>query len=966
MFGTPPSDATLTARVAQLEALVAALTGTVADNAQGADGAIDTVAAERQAGDAAALAAADFAVDAANRLVAQVDTRLGTEIQLRAAETSHLNARVSGLIGEVDVRVGLAEAYVLRAELADESIQIGADAKDTIAEARALVSVGDLFRAFGPGPTLVTYRKTGEVAQEQKIVIKSAELIDAEREAVRTEFSPVLRRGAIGRASITSTAATSSTPGTYIFHDQPYEAAQITALRIRNPFTGSRTVTIGRHILAEGVFTAVPGQTWTSVLIPAGAGTFTVPCKALKNEGEYFGISAEIAAFAYDVATGDSGGYYFSATAQAGTINQSGLVTNVRLLIGADYEYVAATPSKIDDLQSQLDANVTSIGAAQSDLIAQMNALDQIATRNLEIVGTPRNYASAGSYTPGNDASGFFEWAVGVRTGVNVPDNARLSAIRTTLYYGAAVARVEACLFSRAHSGNTNLAPNGTDAQEWPSWVSVDVADLGFAPSSFGDYIWLSPDGYAPLAAGKHFYLRVRAYYADDTRAPSGMGNCGALAVTSGANLERGFFRLCAKALAATQNWAAVSDVGSLAVAVYDYAYEVKEAASAHSVEVGLLTAAYVELAATDLTVTLSGYVRRYGGKEQVGAAITHPAPTAGFERVDLIVAARTNGAIARVAGTERAADLDAQEWQPAIPANSILLARVLVTPTTATPVNAAQFRGLIKVGRESEFAAHVLRNRQCLRRTLGKAARAAPIKLGITGDSLTAFQSIAGQAGMPYTANGPLRDRYNSYFAGYPSDTLALLPKYDFGDGLGAEHIKVGIGWWLKAGLDAIAGAEVVDYRNYGIGGTTSAATQYNGLYPARMAAQLADNLDVAGSSFGMNERGSTSTYANTVNIIGQHQANGSETFVIGVQRPNATQSLSNWRYTNEALYAAAMDTGSAYISTLMVADDQNLGAMIPAQMLGALTEQAGPGNHGGIFEHSIYGRAAQEQLGI
>lgn len=122
MFGSPATDATLEDRVAQLEAAIASLTGTVDGNAGSVAQAIDAVAQQRLAGDDAALAAVNDAVAGSVERSEQVDTRLGAEIVIRAQETDHLNQRVDGLLGEVDTRVGVAEFYAERAALSEANV----------------------------------------------------------------------------------------------------------------------------------------------------------------------------------------------------------------------------------------------------------------------------------------------------------------------------------------------------------------------------------------------------------------------------------------------------------------------------------------------------------------------------------------------------------------------------------------------------------------------------------------------------------------------------------------------------------------------------------------------------------------------------------------------------------------------------------------------------------------------------
>ncbi|PXW75991.1 hypothetical protein C7451_106155 [Blastomonas natatoria] len=377
---------------------------------------------------------------------------------------------------------------------------------------------------------------------------------------------------------------------------------------------------------------------------------------------------------------------------------------------------------------------------------------------------------------------------------------------------------------------------------------------------------------------------------------------------------------------------------------------------------------ASVDVALVGNNLTVSGKLFANGNEVAVSDTVTFTAAAAGKEWAFGVYADRLTGAISTEATEQRDEELDAIEYLPATPAGKILLARALVRDSGAVgAVNCAQFRGLIKIGQEGNMARHVERNRGLLRPVIGKAMRGDAINWGGYGDSITALQTGApSDSAVRYAANGEWRDRRSVYFSAYPSDTLALLPLFDFGDGSGQVHTKIGWNWSIKAALDAIAGADVVDYLNYGIGGTTSANSDNNGLWPARIAVPLAASLDAVVIAFGMNERGSTSTYANIVNMAGQFQAEGAIPIVMGCPRPHADESVSNWRYTCDALEAAAMDSGAAFISTTAIADDRNLGAMgMPAEALCSTNIGAG-GNHPGIFELQQYGRAAVEQLGL
>ncbi|PTT37201.1 hypothetical protein DBR33_18405, partial [Stenotrophomonas sp. HMWF022] len=125
--------------------------------------------------------------------------------------------------------------------------------------------------------------------------------------------------------------------------------------------------------------------------------------------------------------------------------------------------------------------------------------------------------------------------------------------------------------------------------------------------------------------------------------------------------------------------------------------------------------------------------------------------------------------------------------------------------------------------GGEADWQQLLMHNRACLRRLLGKAARGEAVKVASYGDSIVAVQL----GDPPYTANGAARDRPENYLINMPADTVAALPKYDFGDGAGQVHVKISAVWPLIAALE-LASGQPVEYLNFGRGGTTSGSTQH------------------------------------------------------------------------------------------------------------------------------------------
>lgn len=117
--------------------------------------------------------------------------------------------------------------------------------------------------------------------------------------------------------------------------------------------------------------------------------------------------------------------------------------------------------------------------------------------------------------------------------------------------------------------------------------------------------------------------------------------------------------------------------------------------------------------------------------------------------------------------------------------------------------------------GSEDDWQQLLMHNRSCLRRLLGKIARGEAITVASYGDS-----TVAVQLGTPpYTANGTTRDRPENYLISMPADTVAALPKYDFGDGAGQVHVKISAPWSLIAALEQASG-QPATYLNFGRGG--------------------------------------------------------------------------------------------------------------------------------------------------
>jgi hypothetical protein len=136
---------------------------------------------------------------------------------------------------------------------------------------------------------------------------------------------------------------------------------------------------------------------------------------------------------------------------------------------------------------------------------------------------------------------------------------------------------------------------------------------------------------------------------------------------------------------------------------------------------------------------------------------------------------------------------------------------------------------------------------------------------------------------------------------------------------------------WYLINFLQNKYGS-AISYNNYGIAGTSSGSSATNGLDTSRIQVLVADTSTLVVLNFGMNEMGSSATYANVKSIIQQGQAVGKEFIVMGCPRPNSYgghSTIAQLRITNNSLKQAAMDTGSAFVPVQYFVEDDRLGFM-------------------------------------
>lgn len=302
-------------------------------------------------------------------------------------------------------------------------------------------------------------------------------------------------------------------------------------------------------------------------------------------------------------------------------------------------------------------------------------------------------------------------------------------------------------------------------------------------------------------------------------------------------------------------------------------------------------------------------------------------------DRYDSIFLDLQNGSLSLVEGTVR--DVDAEEYLPATPIGKIRLCNIAVTGDNIRIIPTFGKRNAIVKGDIAAF--------------YEKLKSGKPVKVLGYGDSITAIGSSR-----LYTPNSKDNDRYERFFSRYPKDTVGLIEKFDFNDGAGKKHCKLGWNWKLVEAIEKKYGNKV-EYLNCGIGGTCSDVSKFNGLYPDRIEAALETKPDLVVLAFGMNELGSRRTEKNMDEIIKKFKAVGADVIVMGVPQICGTrEDIDKWKKTNDILKGVAKSNNCSFIDTAQV----NLG--IAAEHICS----ANMYNHPGINELEKYGEALAKVL--
>ncbi|CAM3089984.1 SGNH/GDSL hydrolase family protein [Paracoccus nototheniae] len=886
-------------------------------------------AAVTSASGSAGAAAADRA--AIEPLAAQVDgdaQAVETSRQLVAADLSSTQslATAAGTSASVaDQRAGDAETaaaqaggILTQATTARDAAFVNANVYADIATGRAAVADLQQFQVVS-GDEIIRYRRDSVSTQTEMARYPSASALSKSVDAL-SELSFMARSGQpIAGANLAS--------GTYVLNQPASADGEVYRLDIWS--LSATTVSLRR-------FTQASGQIGPSLAIPLAAGFNSINIELPIVAGQYLGIYTPGNSLCATASTTADNVGYVRTLADTTEFPTSGAINSNRIEVRFYIRRRIVTKESFELLGAEVQASVETVEAVRA-------AIDDFAAPVLSAVET-RDATAA--YTTGN----FGGWA-GAMLLPGVSDGTVLTALELQGIRVAAGATVLRLMVYSRQNGEVAAPPAGC-ALAFTQDYQVSDLEITAGASDFKSATFRFPVPYIK-GSGNHLAWRLEARDAADAKVNIGMGYLVDAAATAS---ERGWYYANLTAL----NYSALAAPNKVAGVVFRDRYTVPGEKA-----LPVVASAEADISVAGGNIAVTGSLSRVTGEQATfSGTLTPVLAAAGQERIDLIVLDRATSALSLVAGSPRTAQLDSLEWQGPVPSNALMIGRARVGSASIQAVSVADWRGVIRKGSEAAMAAHIERNRSVLRKVVSKAARAGAIRLGGYGDSITALQF--GAPG--FEANGQVRDRATaSYLTHYPSDTKAVLPVFDTGDGAGQVHTRLGWNWDIKIALDDMAGADVVAYFNYGIGGTSSQPTANNGLDPARIAFPLGDNLDLVVIAFGMNERGQSYTYANIVAMIGQFKAAGVACVVMGCPRPNANQSLSAWRVTNNALEAAAMDAGAAFISTAAIADDQTIGGMgIPAQALASANTINNGNNHPGIYELRRYGLAAVTQLGL
>lgn len=296
---------------------------------------------------------------------------------------------------------------------------------------------------------------------------------------------------------------------------------------------------------------------------------------------------------------------------------------------------------------------------------------------------------------------------------------------------------------------------------------------------------------------------------------------------------------------------------------------------------------------------------------------------TGHLHRYDLVSVNLASGALVVTKGTGRA--IDPEEYKPVLPAGHVRLNEVYVYPAGVDVLQSWRYRDLRDQLAGQAYDDWLAYCRSKLPKTLAKLRRGQRIRLIGYGSS-----SVDMGGGVLYPLQPNINRDLASFFDRIPADTRAKYPVYTNSDPdftwSSQSHVKYGFVWQLIAAMRERWGADV-EYRNWGVGGTTSSDTMSNGVpngaHPDRLNAMLADQGDLMVLAFA-NGIGADWWYSSHRTIIEAFKAQGGEVIVLTSPRLNlfgeASVDDTIWRKSYDDSTRVALDTGCAYVPTNLI----------------------------------------------
>ena len=979
----PPLDASAQALVAAQAASLSAQTDAASAQASEASATASAVAAsasQTAAASSAAVAASQqsaAAAQAALAVAAQEDIHTNWQAKLDAADAQATVATDQAVIATAQAvisttqaststtQAGTATTARIAAEAARDAALIQAGVYVDEPTGRAAVADGVAFKVQGSGDVAAyEYRRTDASSSVLIATYPSAAVVNAQTSKIGGNLSFV-PSAAIGNSVVTGSAAPAGT----LWSDGaslPSGALQTVTLYVQTLGNGTGSIVVSRPGTPYTITHVVP----VTGIAGTGSKTVTIPSGLMVQAGDVIGWHAATggALIAY---TGSGSGKTFATASvvEGSTFTPSG--TSAKLSLSS---IVGVMPEVVEDRLDLAESIYTYLPAEYRTVSTLGDSTGDTTDAAIGTIWTTGLATAAGAYLTS------IELRVGVAgTGelhLIVPDTGgggnvvekvfavNVAAGLNTLTLGtsaafAACPTLPAVLYVPRGSriAYKRLTGNGPRyaVNEAFDGASV-VGDAGV-----GSVVTFSKAPAANIAIKLNLKSKTADPLAPSTRDSviSATATVSGYVVTVSGVLNRRGVAVPFKAtatLAAPTTGSVLAEAHTIAVANTAFA---NNALVDNKLAFANVSAVTVKNGVTTLaenTDYLLGAEHGTVSKMGSGTLAVTVDYTYSKRRYDVISLNPETLALVVTAGTERIRDAAEFVPVPAAPALGtatplpLFNCRVvsgLVETLPVWDVFSGQRRALI-----TEMAEDRRRARACLRRTLAKLRQAAALTICGHGDSQTAIGSGGG-----YTvANGTQRDvattGYLNTGGAVGSDVIAAQTLYDFGDGGGAIHTKLGWNWTLISELQQAYGSSI-SYINFGVNGESS-PNGYGGTWFNPVKASGADLFVI---SFGQNEI----TSANTEGYVGAMCTDlialGKEVIVIGVPRTNTQNGFADsaWLAQNRALRRTAESRGAAFCDLTSIYADENLGS------LGILRKdmcQANLYNHPGVREIGIIGR--------